>query len=767
MCQAEAIKKANISVRGIVQGVGFRPFVYQLAAKHGLSGWVCNTTGEVRIEVEGQTESLRRFFDQLTTHTPPLAHIDAIQCHFLPPEGYRIFEIRESQPEQGTYQRISPDVATCSQCLDEVFDAKDRRYRYPFTNCTNCGPRFTIIRDIPYDRPATTMQPFTMCAECRSEYHNPLDRRFHAQPNCCPACGPHLQLGDKNGNSIASSDPLRDVAALLKQGKVVALKGLGGFLLACDATNEAAVQLLRQRKRRAFKPFAVMMAALAAVKKHCVVSPEEENLLASVQSPIVLLRLKKKHAIALAVAPQLNYLGVLLPYTPLHHQLLREADLPLVMTSGNLSEEPIVKDNAEALEKLSNIADYFLFHNRDIHTQCDDSVTMVENNEPRVIRRARGYAPDPILLPFRAKEVLACGAELKNTFCCTKDAYAFMSPHIGDLDNLETLNHFEKVLDHYRRLFRLDPRIVACDKHPDYLSTRYAWELGEKDAALTVIPVQHHHAHIVSCLVENGAEPPILGVAFDGTGYGDDGCIWGGEFLLVNYQRSQRLGHLEYIPLPGGDAAIKKPYRTAISYLVTLLGNECLQQPHPFLRDIGALEIELIRRQVEKGINAPLTSSAGRLFDGVSALLGVRNEVDYEGQAAMELEMIAREESGQKIYPFGISEEDGQKHVQLGDLVAQIVRDRNRGIHKAEIASRFHHTLAQLISRMCLLLARETGIRQVALSGGVFQNRLLTQLARQSLETAGFRVFTHRQVPCNDGGISLGQAVIAHFLAQE
>ena len=759
------IKRAKISVRGIVQGVGFRPFVYQLATKHGLKGWVCNTSGDVKIEVEGSSDSLQLFLDQLKTEAPPLALIEEINHLYVASDGDQTFEIRESTPEKGKYQRISPDIATCPLCLKEILDRNDRRYRYSFTNCTNCGPRFTIIKDIPYDRPETTMRTFKMCPECQKEYDNPVDRRFHAQPNCCPTCGPKLEITDQAGKTIASQDPVRDVCALLKQGKILALKGLGGFLLACDATNEQAVTNLRQRKKRLFKPFAVMISSLDEVKKLCVVSPEEEKLLTSVKAPIVLLQLKDKKKVSAAVAPNLNYLGVMLPYTPLHHLLMREVSLPLVMTSGNLSEEPIAKDNDEALRRLSGIADYFLVHNRDIHVQFDDSVTMVENTKLQVLRRARSYAPDPIHLPFHSQEVLACGAELKNTFCITRDEYAFISQHIGDLDNLETLDHFEKVLDHYKKLFRLNPQIIVCDQHPDYLSSRYAQELKTTNNDLNLIPVQHHHAHIVSCIIDNKVAPPVLGVAFDGTGYGEDGSIWGGEFLVVDYGKFQRLGHLEYIPMPGGENAIKKPFRMAISYLVNLLGEQTLNQRLAFLETVEEVELELIKKQIEKGINAPLTSSCGRLFDGVSALLNIRNEVDYEGQAAIELEMIAGEEKDTgKIYPFEISEEKGMKIVRLQELFAAILEDVNRGVTKTEISACFHHAVAQMVVRMCQTLARDTGINKVALSGGVFQNRLLLRLTSDYLEKTGLNVITHREVPTNDGGISLGQAVIGNFI---
>jgi len=760
----EPIKRAKISVRGIVQGVGFRPFVYQLASKHGLKGWVCNTSGDVKIEVEGSSDSLQLFLDQLKTEAPPLALIEEINHLYVASDGEQTFEIRESTPEKGKYQRISPDIATCPLCLKEILDRNDRRYRYPFTNCTNCGPRFTIIKDIPYDRPETTMRTFKMCPECQAEYDDPVDRRFHAQPNCCPTCGPQIQLTDHSGENLASRDPIAQVGTFLKQGKILALKGLGGFLLACDATNEQAVTNLRQRKKRPFKPFAVMISSLDEAKKLCVVSSEEEKLLTSVKAPIVLLQLKDKKKVSAGVAPNLNYLGVMLPYTPLHHLLMREVSLPLVMTSGNLSEEPIAKDNDEALKRLSGIADCFLLHNRDIHVQFDDSVIMIENKKPQVLRRARSYAPDPIKLPFKAKDVLACGPEQKNTFCITKDDYAFISQHIGDLDSLDTLVHFEKVLDHYKKLFRLNPRIIACDKHPDYLSTQYAHELKAMNNDLTLIPVQHHHAHIVSCMIDNKVDSPVLGVAFDGTGYGEDGSIWGGEFLWVNQKNYRRLGHLEYIPMPGGETAIKKPYRMAISYLLNLFGANNLPGQAVFFEEVKETEFELIKNQLEKRINTPLTSSCGRLFDGVSALLGIRNVVEYEGQAAIELEMVAAQGNEvEKKYFCDITEENGVRVVSLKNIFAGIFDDLGHGVSRVEIASTFHHSIAHMIAQMCQMLAKDTGSTWVALSGGVFQNRLLLKLSRHYLEKAGMRVMTHKEVPCNDGGISLGQAVIANF----
>jgi hydrogenase maturation protein HypF len=784
----QSLNSASISVRGIVQGVGFRPFVYGLAVRHNLGGWVYNTSEDVRIEVEGKAEDVQQFEQELRTQAPPLAHIESINVEYHSPVGYKNFDIRQSQAQRGKYQLISPDVATCRACLDELLNPEDRRYRYPFTNCTNCGPRFTIIEDMPYDRLKTTMRCFQMCPQCQAEYDNPLDRRFHAQPNACPKCGPQVQLVDNRGTLVARSNPVAAASKLLKEGKIVAVKGLGGFLLACDATNGRAVRALRQRKNRPSKPFAVMVATVDEAKKHCYVLPEEEELLTSPQSPIVIMVWREGSSVSRDVAPNLWFLGVMLPYTPLHHILLRDVSLPLVMTSGNLSEEPIARDNDEALRRLGGIADYFLVHNRDIYSRYDDSVAIVEMGVSQLVRRARSYAPYPIRLPFDTRQVLGCGAEDKNTFCLTRDNYAFVSQHIGDMENMETLEHFDDTMSLYKRLFHIEPEVVAHDLHPDYLATRYAHDLGE--TGIKLVPVQHHHAHIASCMADNGVESPVIGVAFDGTGMGADGNIWGGEFLVADYRNYRRLGHLEHLPLPGGDAATKRPYRTAIGYILSLLGGNALdavvatqndakgeQSPLASLEEIGEVEIDLIKRQIERKINSPLTSSMGRLFDAISALLGVRGEIDYEGQAAVELEMAAYSSviatsvsdkaisSAQESYPYRIVEEEGIRIVSLRELFAAVIEDLHQGTSKGLISLKFHNTAAGMINEMCRSMADETGITQVALSGGVFQNRLLLRKAVGLLENSGFQVFTHRQVPCNDGGISLGQAVIASFTA--
>ncbi len=764
MAKTSVLDLVHISVRGVVQGVGFRPFVYQLATKYNLKGWVCNTSEDVKIEVEGEAAAIEQFLLALREQAPPRANIENITTTHHPPEKHEKFEIRHSIAEEGKYQLISPDIATCQDCLKEIFDLDDRRYRYPFTNCTNCGPRFTIIEDIPYDRPRTTMRRFQMCPQCQKEYDDPLNRRFHAQPNACPECGPTLGLLDANGSPVAIDDAITATSQLLREGKIVAIKGLGGFLLACDATNEAAINLLRQRKMRPFKPLAIMVSSIDEAKEHCYVNNEEEELLTSPYSPIVLMKWKTDSSVSPAVAPNLKYLGVMLPYTPLHHTLLRETGLPLVMTSGNISEEPIAKDNDEAVRRLSGIVDYFLIHNRDIYARYDDSVTIAERGIPQLIRRARGYAPYPIHLNFSSQQILGCGAELKNTFCLTRGEHAFLSQHIGDLENLETMEHFENTIALYKKLFRIEPSIIAHDLHPEYLATKYAKELADKSADIRLVPVQHHHAHIVSCMVENRLESPVIGVTLDGTGYGSDGNIWGGEFLVADYRGFTRTGHLEYLPLPGGDLAIRKPFRIAISYLLSLLGETALKQDLPFLRRIDSVEIDIIRKQIENKINSPLTSSCGRLFDAVSALIGVRGEVEYQAQAAIELEMLAYNEADETDhYPFSIVEQNGLSLIKLEDLFSAIVQDLQGGVTQARIAARFHNTIARMIRELCQVTSEKTGITRVVLSGGVFQNRLLLTKAVSLLEASGFEVFTHRQVPCNDGGISLGQVVIANF----
>jgi len=734
-----------------------------LAARFGLCGWVSNTSGDVRIEVEGEQRPLLQFVHALQGEAPPMASIENIQWEFSKPVGHDGFEIRSSIAEESEYQLVSPDIATCDDCLAELLDPDDRRYRYPFTNCTNCGPRFTIIDDIPYDRPLTTMSVFTMCPQCNAEYDDPLNRRFHAQPNACPVCGPQLSLADSSGEAIETDDVISSAVGLIKQGRIVAVKGLGGFLLACDATSEDAVTELRNRKKRPHKPFAVMLASLEEAAKHCYLSAAERELVASAKAPIVLLKAREGTKIAESVAPGLKYTGVMLPYTPLHHLLLRDAAIPLVMTSGNLSEEPIASDNGEALNRLAGIADYYVLHNRDIYSRYDDSVCMVEFAEPQVLRRARSYAPFPVHLPYETKQILGCGAELKGSFCYTRDVYAFLGQHIGDMENVETLEHYQATAELYRKLFRIDPEVVAVDLHPDYLATKYGRKLAESEG-LKLVEVQHHHAHIAACMADNAVLEPVIGVSFDGTGYGPDGCIWGGEFMTADMKSYRRVGHLKYVAQPGGDAAAKKPYRMAVSYLYSLLGEEILNRRLPFLSSVDTEEIDTVKQQIDQGLNAPLTSSCGRLFDAVSAIAGIRHTVSYEAQAAIELEMAAPDVLDDVAgYPFSIEYENGLYIINQSRVFSQIVDDIGKGVSVSEISAGFHRGVADMILEVCGFILRETGIRMVALSGGVFQNRLLLKTTVVLLKKAGFDVLMHKEVPTNDGGISLGQAAVANF----
>ncbi|HXK43646.1 MAG TPA: carbamoyltransferase HypF, partial [Anaerolineae bacterium] len=761
----------RISITGVVQGVGFRPFVYNLARRLGVRGWVLNHSGGVDIEAEAAPETLTAFLAALRAEAPPLARIASLEATPIPSNGYTTFEIRHSEAQEGRFVLISPDVATCPDCLRELFDPADRRYRYPFINCTNCGPRFTIITDIPYDRPYTTMRVFPLCDACRAEYENPADRRFHAQPNACPECGPHLTLLAQGAATAAGA--LADAVERLLKGEIVAVKGLGGFQLACDATAAEAVQRLRERKHRPHKPFAVMVASLEEARLYCEISPEEAALLTSPQAPIVLLRRRTpdgavgQASVVPEVAPNQHTLGLMLPYTPLHHLLLHDVGRPLVMTSGNLSEEPIAKDNDEALERLADIADAFLLHDRDIYARYDDSVVQVsrfanpKSGSPtpklQIMRRARGYAPFPIPLPFEVGQVFAAGPLLKNTFTLTRERYAFVSQHIGDLENLETLEHYEAALATYQRLFRIAPERVVCDLHPDYLSTRFAEDFARAHGLPAPTRVQHHRAHLAACLADNGWPRdggPVIGVALDGTGYGDDGAIWGGEWFLGDYDGMRRVAHLEPLPLPGGDAATRAPWRIAVAYLHALL------EPEDFPADLCFAgfcpgEAGFIRQQIEKGLNVPRTTSMGRLFDAVSALLGVRSEISYEAQAAMELEQLAWGAQDWRPFPFAIEDDV----VRLAPLFYALLETLERGVALPDIAARFHATVARMVLEVCVRLRDASGVTTVALSGGVFQNALLLDLTVPVLEAADFDVLVHHQVPCNDGGLSLGQAV--------
>ncbi len=808
-------ERLKLLIKGVVQGVGFRPFIYQLAQAHNLKGWVLNSSGGVIIEAEGEKAGVEAFLLDIKPKAPPRAVIESIENESLPVLGYKDFVIKKSVEEEGKFQLVSPDISICEDCLRELFDPKDRRYRYPFINCTNCGPRFTIIEDIPYDRPKTTMKKFKMCSDCQREYNDPMNRRFHAQPNACPICGPSLQFIEGQVGADVSVRPLRgptqrsaptdpvgansfaqqNEAAIkqaveaLRAGNVVAIKGLGGFHLACDAENDEAVKKLRVRKRRYGKPLAIMVLDLKQVEKFCYVSDKEKEILTSPQRPIVLLRRKPDTAISKEVAPNNNYLGVMLPYTPLHYLILKDSGLALIMTSGNLSEEPIAAENEEALRRLGHIADSFLLHNRDIYSRYDDPVVRVIDGELTMIRRARSFAPYPIHVPFKVKEqILAVGGELKSTFCLAKDTYAFVSQHIGDMENLETLEHFENTLELYKKLFRVDPKVVAYDLHPEYFSTKYALELEN----VKLVGCQHHHAHIVSCAVENNVSDPVIGVSFDGTGYGTDGTIWGGEFLISTWKDFERVGYLRQVRLPGGEVAIEKPYRTAFSYLYTFFGEDYSNLKVDYLKHLDPVEVEIMKKQIKTGLLSPLTSSSGRLFDAVSSLVGIRHEIEFEGQAAIEMEMLADEDTtdtygfhvgadarpakgGVSVRPLeGPTQRSAPTDPEGANLFAQplvvdtepiirgVVEDLQRQVPVSKIAAKFHNTVVEFVTDMCNRLREKTGINIVALSGGVFQNAYLLTRLKKRLHNERFEVLTQRQVPANDGGISLGQAVIAH-----
>lgn len=771
--RAPTRERREVSVRGIVQGVGFRPFVYALARRHGLTGTVCNDSEGVRIEVEGALEALDLFLRGIEEDAPSMAAVESVAWRPLAAVGEREFCIEESRDGARRTALVSPDTSTCEDCLAEVLDPADRRYRYPFTNCTNCGPRFTITKQVPYDRATTTMSGFEMCPECQSEYDDPNDRRFHAQPNACPVCGPRVRLLDKFGHELHDKreDSIRRTARILRGRAIVAIKGLGGYHLACDPFDEGAVRTLRGRKVRQDKPFALMARDLAQVRELCHVTREEAELLTSSAHPIVLLGRRENDGVAEEVAPRQKTLGVMLAYTPLHHVLLHDVGIPLVMTSGNNSDEPIAYRDEEAFEQLGEIADYFLVHDRPIHMRCDDSVVRVARGQPYPIRRSRGYAPAPLRLAGSfARHTIACGGELKNTFCLAKDHHAFLGHHIGDLENYETLRSFREGIEHYSRLFDVHPELVAYDLHPEYLSTKYARELEE--VGLPAVGIQHHHAHIASCLADNErpADEQVIGVALDGTGYGTDGAVWGGEFFEGSLNAGfVRRAYLEYATLPGGSAAIKQPWRMALAWLITLYGEEDVSKlPLAVVHNAGERNVRLIARLVEHSLNTPPTSSAGRLFDAVAALVGVpgSERATYEGQAAIELELAA---SGMtdRVYPFRLQPENDGWIVETAGTVAAVVEDLLAGRSTAEVSAAFHRTMAGMVAASCEEVREANGTNAVALSGGTFQNMLLLHQSVELLEEKGFVVYTHGRVPANDGGISLGQAVLADMVTRE
>ena len=754
--------RREILVSGIVQGVGFRPYVYRLAAARNLEGSISNTVAGVTIEVQGPIESVEEFISCLPAEAPALAQITGVAVRELPCKPDRQFEILPSRTAARADTLIAPDVAICGDCLRELFDPADRRYLFPFINCTNCGPRFSIVREIPYDRARTSMSVFPMCERCRAEYEDPLNRRFHAQPNACWKCGPRLELWDAAGQGVDAQAPVAAAVELLRRGEIVAIKGLGGFHLAVDATNNGAVQRLRQRKRRFEKPLAVMLPDIELAARCCHVDAQAQRMLQSWQAPIVLLPKKDGAALAEAVAPGHAELGVFLPYTPVHHLLFAEGKFAaLVMTSANVSEEPIAIDNREAVERLGTIAGAFLVHNRDILRRCDDSVVRVSAGRARQLRRSRGFVPAPVALREKVPAVLAVGGELKSTVCITRGNEAFLSQHIGDLENAAAFDFFREAVEHLSRILEVQPAIIAHDLHPEYLSTKWAakWALDQKDARL--VGVQHHHAHIASCMAENHLDGRVIGFALDGTGYGADGRIWGGEALIADYAGFERAGHFAYVPLPGGEAAIREPWRMAVSYLQDALGKDTLTLDLPFQRSIERRKIELVSQMIARQINSPLASSCGRLFDAVAALIGLRHTATYEGQPAIELEMSARASDDSAAYPFDLWEEDHCWQIGPRPLIHAVVEDMTHGVPAETISRRFHNGLVETLASLAGRLGEQTSLNRVCLSGGSFQNDLLLDGLQQKLSGAGFEVFTHSLVPAGDGGLSLGQAVIA------
>jgi hydrogenase maturation protein HypF len=739
-------------MEGLVQGVGLRPFVHALATRLELGGVVRNDTSGVVIEVEGDEEAVGRFLGALERDPPPLAVIERVEMDTIEPVGDRGFRIVGST-RAGTRRTIVPaDVATCGECLAELLDPGDRRHRYPFVNCTNCGPRFTIIRRIPYDRAATTMAGFPMCPRCAREYADPGDRRFHAEPTCCPSCGPSVRLLDARGRET-SGDPIQTAARLLRERSVMAVKGLGGFHLAVLGSDEEAVALLRAHKHREEKPFALMVPDVQWARRLCEIDRAEQAMLTGPQRPIVLLRRRSEAPVAPSVAPGNRFLGLMLPYTPLHHLLLQEVGAPIVLTSGNVADEPIAFLDEDALDRLGPLADHHLLHDRPIHVRTDDSVARSFRGAQMVLRRSRGYVPQPVSLPWPfPRHVLAVGAELKNAFCLAKGRHAFVSHHIGDLENFATFRSFTEGIDHFRRLFDIHPAVVAHDLHPEYLSTKHAHALE----GVELVGVQHHHAHVASCLADNGIEGLVIGVAFDGLGFGEDGSIWGGEILVADLTTYERVAHLEPVPMPGGVAAIREPWRMAAAYLAAAFGAAVPEDLEVARRNHDRWDDVL--RVAAAGVNSPPTSSAGRLFDAVSAILGARDRIAYEGQAAIELEQLA---DPTEDVAYSATVEGEPLRISGVELIRGVVGDLRRGVAASTVAGRFHNGLAAAIVGACRAVRRRTGLSTTALSGGVFQNVLLLDRVVAGLEGYGFRVLVHSRVPPNDGGISLGQAAVA------
>lgn len=761
---ANPIRRLHLDIRGAVQGVGFRPFLYRLASELRLSGWVSNTSQGVIVEVEGPAAAVERFVQRVQDEKPVHSIIRHLEGNEIPAQGAAGFEIRASLDGGVKSALMLPDLGTCRACLAEVFDPRNRRYLYPFTNCTHCGPRFSIIESLPYDRPNTSMKIFPMCPRCREEYENPRDRRFHAQPNACPECGPRVEWRDAEGRALSTRhEALLAAAAAIREGRIVAVKGLGGFHLMADARDAAAVARLRERKHREEKPFALLFPSLESLREECEVSDIEESLLLSPESPIVLLRRKdwshSANPVCREAAPGNPYLGAMLPYTPLHHILLRELGFPVIATSGNLSDEPICTDEHEALQRLAGIADGFLVHNRPIVRHVDDSIVRVIAGREMILRRARGYAPLPIESPDPVQPTLAVGAHLKNAIALGAGINIFISQHIGDLETPQAYGAFLEVIGNFQRVYETTPASVACDLHPDYLSTHYAEQTG-----LPVQRVQHHYAHVLSCMAEHRLHGPVLGVSWDGTGYGPDGTIWGGEFLRATREGFTRFAHLRSFPLPSGEKAIQEPRRTALGLLYECLGEEVFRRTDlPPIPTFTNAELGVLRNLLEKGLHAPRTTSVGRLFDAVAALMGLRARVSFEGQAAMELEFALAGARTDEAYPFGFHENPADSSGQ-GNGSRPLVVDWEPMLHAilfdiqdhapaGAISARFHNTLVEIIVES----AKRAGEKIVVLTGGCFQNRYLSERAVARLREAGFEPYWHCRVPPNDGGIALGQ----------
>src|SRR5664280_1005286 len=758
----EVIKRARYLYTGIVQGVGFRPFIYRLAVRHGLTGFVQNRPDGVLVEVQGTASAIESFYSSVAKELPPLANITSVESSEIAVTGDTEFKIIVSEKEGQGDVHIAPDSAVCADCLKELFDPVDRRFRYPFINCTNCGPRLPIINDIPYDLVHTSMACFPLCPKCRAEYENPANRRFHAEPNACPVCGPKLELRDAEGKIIACDDPLGKAIELISAGNVLAIKGLGGFHLCVDATSDEAVKKLRSRKYREEKPLAIMVRDIEQAMQIAEVNDEEKALLSSVQRPIVLLKKKKNALISTFVAPSVPNLGIMLPYTPLHYLLLENKYPALIMTSANQVDEPICISNRDAQRRLEGIADYFLVHNRDILVRCDDSIAFVTGGKPQMMRRSRGYVPRPLILKESFPAVLALGPQLKTTQCILKENFAFLSPHIGDMETPQARDYFVESVALMKRITQSDPQIIACDYHPAYYSTQVAQELKE----VRVIHVQHHHAHIVSCMAENQIDGDVIGLAMDGTGYGLDGNAWGGEFLIASVTQVQRFGHLQYFVLPGGEKAMHEPWRIGVNLLKQAYGKSWPEIASRLKLTPDQTNFELLDKIIETRLNSPLSSGMGRLFDGVAAIMNLRRNVSFEGQAAMELE--AKAELAGETLPFEILHNlDDSYILDMSSAIRAIVENIFSGKSVEEIASAFHSTLTAAFEAMSVEMRKLTGINRVALSGGCFQNRILLEGTVTELKKKDFEVYYHSQIPANDGGVSLGQAVIAASMVQK